>query len=31
VEDGQHVSEQRAIAPGANADAAPIDESDLDR
>jgi hypothetical protein len=31
VEDGQHVGEQRAIAPSANADAAPINKSDLDR
>jgi hypothetical protein len=30
VEDGQHVGEQCAIAASANADAAPIDESDLD-
>ena len=30
MEDGQHVGEQRAIATGANADAAPINEPNLD-
>jgi hypothetical protein len=31
MEDGQDVGEQRAIAPSANADAPPINKSDLDR
>jgi hypothetical protein len=31
MEDGQHVGEQRTIAPGANANAAPINKSDLDQ
>lgn len=31
MEDGQHVGKKRAIAPSPNADAAPIDELNLDR
>jgi hypothetical protein len=31
VENGQHVGEESAIAPGANADAVPINKPDFDR